>query len=194
MPEPRSESPSLRWSTLFIPETRTSITITCHVILHFEQQRLSAITIAQAVSVRLSTRRLPYRFISSHHYLCPPCPSPPLSSSTHLWSHLPLSCLCYPPCPTVPKPWWGYKDLKSSHPFPEGYFFCVKKTPDRNTYMKGPKIDDWVRLMIEQMALWVNRNANNVPPILPVNNRNDQDLWVWFIRAFRTVFTDMTWS
>ena len=62
------------------------------------------------------------------------------------------------------------------------------------SYMKGPKIDDWVRLMIEQTALQVNRNANNIPPILPVNNRDDQDLWVWFIRAFRTAFTDTTWS
>ena len=26
-----------------------------------------------------------------------------------------------------------FRRLKSSHPFPEGHFFCVKKTPDRNT-------------------------------------------------------------
>ena len=62
------------------------------------------------------------------------------------------------------------------------------------SYMKGPKIDDWVRLMIEQTALRVNGNANNVPPILPVNNRDDQDLWIWFVWAFRTVFTDTTQS
>ena len=60
--------------------------------------------------------------------------------------------------------------------------------------MKGPKIDDWVRLMIEQTALRVNRNVNNVPPILPVNNRDDQDLWIWFVRAFRTAFTNTTRS
>ena len=60
--------------------------------------------------------------------------------------------------------------------------------------MKGPKINDWVRLMIEQTALRVNGNANNVPPILPVNNRDDQDLWIWFVRAFRTAFTDTTRS
>ena len=60
--------------------------------------------------------------------------------------------------------------------------------------MKGPKIDDWVRLMIEQTALRVNRNPNNVTSIMPVNNRDDQDLWVWFVRAFRAAFTDMTQS
>ena len=60
------------------------------------------------------------------------------------------------------------------------------------SYMKGPKINDWVRLMIEQTALWVNGNANNVPLILPMNNQNDQDLWVWFIQAFRTTFTNTT--
>ena len=38
------------------------------------------------------------------------------------------------------------------------------------SYMKGPKIDDWVRLMIEQTALRVNGNVNNIPPILPINN------------------------
>ena len=38
------------------------------------------------------------------------------------------------------------------------------------SYMKGPKINDWVRLMIEQTALQVNGNANNVPPIFPINN------------------------
>ena len=58
--------------------------------------------------------------------------------------------------------------------------------------MKEPKIDDWVRLMIEQTALRVNGNANNMPPILPVNNWDDQDLWVWFVRVFKTVFTDTT--
>ena len=62
------------------------------------------------------------------------------------------------------------------------------------SYMKGPKIDDWVRLMIEQTALRVNGNANNVPLILPVNNRDDQDLWIWFVRAFRMAFTDTTRS
>ena len=60
--------------------------------------------------------------------------------------------------------------------------------------MKGPKIDDWVRLMIEQTALRVNGNVNNVPPIPPVNNRDDQDLWIWFVRVFRTAFTDTTQS
>ena len=60
--------------------------------------------------------------------------------------------------------------------------------------MKGPKIADWVRLMIEQTTLWVNGNANNILLILPVNNQNDQDLWVWFVRAFRTTFTNMTQS
>ena len=84
MPEPRSESPSLRRSTLLIPAFRTSIILSCHVILHFEQQRLSAITVIQAVSIRLPTRRLPYRFVSSRRYLCPPCPPPPPSSTTHL--------------------------------------------------------------------------------------------------------------
>lgn len=62
------------------------------------------------------------------------------------------------------------------------------------SYMKGPKINDWVRLMIEQTALWVNGNPNNIPPILPVNNQDNQDLWVWFVRAFRTTFTDTTRS
>ena len=31
------------------------------------------------------------------------------------------------------------RELKSSHPFPEGYFFCVKKTPDRNRKEKKAK-------------------------------------------------------
>jgi hypothetical protein len=60
--------------------------------------------------------------------------------------------------------------------------------------MKGPKIDDWVRLMLEQAALRVHGNPNNVPPIAPVNHRDDIALWHWFVRAFKTTFTDMTRS
>jgi hypothetical protein len=60
--------------------------------------------------------------------------------------------------------------------------------------MKGPKIDDWVRLMLEQTALRVHGNPNNVPPIAPVNHRDDIALWHWFVRAFKTAFTDTTRS
>jgi hypothetical protein len=60
--------------------------------------------------------------------------------------------------------------------------------------MKGPKIDDWVRLMLEQTVLHVHGNPNNVPPIVPVNHRDDIALWHWFIRPFKTTFTDMTRS
>ena len=84
MPEHRSESPSLKRSTLLIPESRITISLSYHVILHLEQQRLSAITVVQAVSVRLPTRRLPYRFVGSRRYLCPPRLPPPPSSSANL--------------------------------------------------------------------------------------------------------------
>jgi hypothetical protein len=60
--------------------------------------------------------------------------------------------------------------------------------------MKGPKIDDWVRLMLEQTALRVHGNLNNVPPIAPMNHRDDIALWHWFVRAFKTAFTDTTQS
>jgi hypothetical protein len=60
--------------------------------------------------------------------------------------------------------------------------------------MKGPKIDDWVRLMLEQTALHIHRNPNNIPPIAPVNHRDDIALWHWFVRAFKTAFTDRTRS
>jgi hypothetical protein len=48
--------------------------------------------------------------------------------------------------------------------------------------------------MLEQMALCVHRNPNNVPPIAPVNHRDDIALWHWFVRAFKTAFTDTTRS
>ena len=38
------------------------------------------------------------------------------------------------------------------------------------SYMKGPKVNDWVRLMREQTILRVNGTPNNNPPILPINH------------------------
>jgi hypothetical protein len=60
--------------------------------------------------------------------------------------------------------------------------------------MKGAKIDDWVRMIIQQTEIRVNGVPNANPPIAPINNRNDPDLWEWFVRAFRTAFTDTTKS
>jgi hypothetical protein len=48
--------------------------------------------------------------------------------------------------------------------------------------------------MLEQTALRVHGNPNNVPPIAPVNHRDDIALWHWFVRAFKTAFTDTTRS
>jgi hypothetical protein len=62
------------------------------------------------------------------------------------------------------------------------------------SYMKGPKINDWVRMISAQTILCVNGNAQANPPILPVNLREDDNLWEWFVMAFRTAYTDTTWS
>jgi hypothetical protein len=81
MPEPCSKSPSLRQSIHLIPKLHAYFIITCHVISHFEQQQLSAITVVQAVSIRLPSCRLPLHFVGSHRYLYPPCPPPPPPSA-----------------------------------------------------------------------------------------------------------------
>jgi hypothetical protein len=62
------------------------------------------------------------------------------------------------------------------------------------SYMKGSKVNDWVRLMREQTILRVNGAPNNNPPILPVNHRDDEALWDWFTAAYRNAFTDTTKS
>jgi hypothetical protein len=58
------------------------------------------------------------------------------------------------------------------------------------SYMKGPKIDDWVRLIVGQTVLRVNGQPNENPPVAPVNNRDNEALWDWFILAFQQAFTD----
>jgi hypothetical protein len=58
--------------------------------------------------------------------------------------------------------------------------------------MKGPKINDWVRMIIGQINLQVNGFLNNNPPVTPVNSCDDEDLWMWFINVFKTAFTDTT--
>jgi hypothetical protein len=60
------------------------------------------------------------------------------------------------------------------------------------SYMKGPKINDWVRMISAQTILRVNGNTQANPPILPVNQREDEDLWKWFVTAFRTAYTNTT--
>ena len=62
------------------------------------------------------------------------------------------------------------------------------------SYMKGPKVNDWVRLMREQTILRVNGAPNNNPPIPPVNHRDDNALWDWFTVAYQNAFTDTTKS
>jgi hypothetical protein len=62
------------------------------------------------------------------------------------------------------------------------------------SYMKGPKINDWVRMISAQTVLRVNGNAQANPPILPVDQRDDEDLWQWFVTAFRAAYTDTTQS
>jgi hypothetical protein len=44
------------------------------------------------------------------------------------------------------------------------------------SYMKGPKINDWVRLMAAQTIQRVNGLPNVNPPVPPVNLREDPDL------------------
>jgi hypothetical protein len=60
------------------------------------------------------------------------------------------------------------------------------------SYMKGPKIDDWVRLIIGQVNVRVNGLPNKNPPVPPVNGRDDENLWTWFVGVFRAAFTDTT--
>jgi hypothetical protein len=62
------------------------------------------------------------------------------------------------------------------------------------SYMKGPKIDDWVRLIIGQVNIRVNGLPNENPPVAPVNGRDDEDLWTWFVGVFRAAYTDTTKS
>jgi hypothetical protein len=62
------------------------------------------------------------------------------------------------------------------------------------SYMKGPKINDWVRMISSQTVLRVNGNVQANPPIQPMNQRDNEDLWQWFIMAFRAAFTDTTRS
>ena len=52
------------------------------------------------------------------------------------------------------------------------------------SYMKGSKVNDWVRLMREQTILRVNGAPNNNPPILPVNHWDNEALWDWFTAAY----------
>jgi hypothetical protein len=56
--------------------------------------------------------------------------------------------------------------------------------------MKGPKIDDWVQLIIGQVNIWVNGLPNENPPVAPINRRDDKDLWTWFVGVFRAAYTD----
>jgi hypothetical protein len=60
--------------------------------------------------------------------------------------------------------------------------------------MKGPKIDDWVRLIIGQVNIRVNGLPNENPPVAPINGRDDEDLWTWFVGVFRAAYTDTTKS
>jgi hypothetical protein len=60
--------------------------------------------------------------------------------------------------------------------------------------MKGPKIDDWVQLIVGQTVLRVNGRPNENPPVAPINNRDDEALWDWFVLAFQQAFTDTTKS
>ena len=57
--------------------------------------------------------------------------------------------------------------------------------------MKGPKINDWVWMVAEQVMIQVTGYPNVNPPVPPFNNRNDDALWDWFVAAFRAVWTDM---
>ena len=58
------------------------------------------------------------------------------------------------------------------------------------TYMKGPKVDDWVRQQGHKLEIRVLGNHRATPPTPPTHHDTDEALWTDFVTDFERAFMD----
>ena len=58
------------------------------------------------------------------------------------------------------------------------------------SYIKGPRVDDWVLQQGDELAVRVQGDTRAQPPTPPTHNENDEWLWTHFVDEFQRAFTD----
>ena len=59
------------------------------------------------------------------------------------------------------------------------------------SYIKGPKVDDWVAHQIHKLYTMAYRDITAVPPVLATHLPDDEECWDRFARTFLAMYTDM---